>query len=261
MPRTKLKSSSILKIMRLKKLGLPIIFIIITLLVFFVLKEQASTPAPSSGNTSQYGEFDKKQLSLTDPSSVWVIANKQSPLSPIDYAPTDLVVPDVNIRANSSAEEKELRKVASQALEKMFEAAKKDGLPLIMASGYRSYSLQTSVYNRYVKTEGQASADSQSARPGYSEHQTGLAVDVGGANRVCEIQDCFANTKESKWIADNAHKFGYIIRYQKDTRAIVGYIYEPWHLRYVGEALAGELHDQNNPPLETFFDLPAAPDY
>ncbi len=168
-------------------------------------------------------------------------------------------MPNVALRSSSTSEEMLLRNQAATALENMFKAAKDLGINLLLASGYRSYSLQNGVYNRYVTTQGQAVADSQSARPGYSEHQTGLAVDVGGTNRVCEIEACFADSLEGKWVADNAYKFGFIVRYQNGTENTVGYIYEPWHLRYVGKDLATELNRLGNPTLEDFFQLgPAA---
>ncbi len=215
----------------------------------------------SARETSTVQAFNKKQLSIDDPASMWVVVNKKRQLKPKEYAPADLVTPNVALRSAPTTDEMQMRKEAAGALEQMFAAAKVDGINLLMASGYRPYSLQASVYNRYVKNDGQASADSQSARPGHSEHQTGLAVDVGGTNRVCEIQDCFADTPEAKWVAVNAYKYGYIVRYQKDTRSTVGYIYEPWHIRYVGKLLAAELRQQKNPPLETFFGLEAAADY
>jgi D-alanyl-D-alanine carboxypeptidase len=112
-----------------------------------------------------------------------------------------------------------------------------------------------------VNVQGKAVADSQSARPGYSEHQTGLAVDVEPTSRKCEVEACFGDTPEGKWVAANAHKFGFIIRYPKNMQSVTGYIYEPWHIRYVGKELAGEMHKQNIATLEQFFGLEAAPDY
>jgi len=117
------------------------------------------------------------------------------------------------------------------------------------------------VYNNNVRQFGQNGADTQSARPGYSEHQTGLAVDLGSTNRTCEIADCFAGTREGEWLAANAHTYGFVLRYSLHAEKTVGYKYEPWHFRFVGRELANEIHKRDNEPLETFFGLPAASDY
>lgn len=205
--------------------------------------------------------FNKSRLSIDDPASLWVVVNKTRPLSPTNYAPNDLVIPNVPLRFSTDYEEMQLRKPAADSLEKMVLDAKEEGINLLLASGYRSYDLQTTVYNNFVGNQGRETADTQSARPGYSEHQTGLAVDLGRTDRSCEIEDCFASTNESKWLAANSYKYGFIVRYQPDTKAVAGYQYEPWHFRYVGPELATQLKNQNNPTLEEFFSLPAAPDY
>ncbi len=107
-------------------------------------------------------------------------------------------------------------------------AAAEEGLSIYLLSGYRSYETQTSLYNRYCARDGQAAADTYSARPGHSEHQTGLAIDVNSLSHT------FADTKEGKWLAQNAHLYGFIIRYTKDKQSVTGYAYEPWHIRYIG---------------------------
>lgn len=194
--------------------------------------------------------FDKAKFSLTDPTSIWVIANKQRPLVPTDYAPTDLV----NVGGGQR-----LRAEAATKLSELIAGAKAAGLKINPLSAYRSYQTQVSVYNSEVRAYGQAVADSESARPGYSEHQTGLAIDVGGGG--CGVEDCFGDTEEGKWVAANAHKYGFIIRYVPGKEAITGYRPEPWHIRYVGVELAAEMKKQGVQTLEEFFDLPAAPNY
>lgn len=118
---------------------------------------------------------------------------------------------------------------AESALYEMFAAAKNDGISLWIASGFRSYQRQTTLYNNYVAKDGKAAADRYSARPGHSEHQTGLAFDLNS------LEQSFGNTPEGRWIAANSWKYGYIIRYPEDTEAITGYMYEPWHVRYIGK--------------------------
>jgi D-alanyl-D-alanine carboxypeptidase len=219
-----------------------------------------ATADANKSNVAGQG-FNKKQYSLTDPSSIWIIANKHSQLSPKGYAPSDLVAPNIPLRLTAKDDEMKMRKIAADALKQMYDGAQLEGLKLMVSSGYRSYNFQVSLYNRYVQQQGKAVADSQSARPGFSEHQTGLAVDVEPASRKCEVEACFAKTPEGQWVAMNAYKYGFIVRYQLDKQDVTGYIYEPWHLRYVGKDLAAELHKQNDPTLEEFFGLKPAPDY
>jgi D-alanyl-D-alanine carboxypeptidase len=165
------------------------------------------------------------------------------------------------MRANITGDERQLRSVAAAALETMFAAAAKEGISLTLQSGYRSYELQTSVYNRYVSRQGKAVADSQSARPGYSEHQTGLGADIGTATGNCNVETCFAETKEGIWLASNAPSFGFVIRYPEGKTAVTGYIYEPWHIRYVGSELAQKQKASQSTTLEEYLGLEAAPDY
>lgn len=207
-------------------------------------------------------EFDKGLHSLDTASSLWVITNKQRRLNPADYKPADLVIPDIPLRSNITSDEKYVRADNAQALKTMNAAADQDGIHLNLQSGFRSYEFQVNLYNLYVKQQGKALADSQSARPGFSEHQTGLAADLGGtSNPGCNVEECFADTPEGKWLAANAYKYGYVIRYPKDKTAITGYTYEPWHVRYVGTKLSEEMHQEGVETLEEFFGLPAAPDY
>lgn len=114
------------------------------------------------------------------------------------------------------------------------------GLNIYLASGYRSYSYQERLYNNYTAVSGIDKADTYSARAGHSEHQTGLAFDLNS------VDDSFANTDEGRWINDNAHLYGFIIRYPKGKESITGYQYESWHLRYVGKHLAQELYNNGD---------------
>lgn len=206
--------------------------------------------------------FDKTRFSTSDASSIWVVANKQRPLSPKNYVPTDLVVPDVPKRSNITGDERQLRKEAAGALEKLVASGAEQGLAFTMQSGYRSYNFQTTLYNRYVAQQGQATADTQSARPGYSEHQTGLAVDVGSKEHPeCDVEACFGTTPEGEWLKAHAADYGFIIRYTEGNERTTGYIAEPWHLRYVGTDLAQEMKKQDIATLEQFFGFSDAPNY
>lgn len=232
---------------------------LILLLVFVLGNSNGGMEVFSS--SSRISKFNKKQNSIDDPSSLWVIVNKKRSLNPTTFIPNDLIAPRIPLRFTDDNEEMKLRRPAAEALEKMTADAKKAGLSIMLASGYRSYSLQTIVYNNFVSTQGKDIADTQSARPGFSEHQTGLAADLEPINRSCEIEDCFAETSEGKWLATNSYKYGFILRYPSNAQSIVGYKYEPWHFRFIGRELATELHKQNNQTMESFFGLPASPNY
>lgn len=147
-----------------------------------------------------------------------LIANKTYSL-PSNYAP-NCILPDAQAAFNAMAAD-----------------AKKQGIDLKIVSGFRSYEYQRTLYNNYVARDGKADADTYSARPGYSEHQTGLAMDINNASTS------FNNTREAKWIADNCVKYGFIIRYPKGKENITGYQYESWHVRYLGKELAKEVAD------------------
>ena len=217
-------------------------------------------PAPSKPSSStSTPAFNKHQYSIDDSGSLWVVVNKGRIL-PSAYVPAGLVVPDVALRLSPSSQEMHVRADTAVAMKTMFDAAASEGIHLMLASGYRSYSLQASLYNGYVKSDGLVSADASSAHPGHSEHQTGLAADLEPANRTCEVEQCFDGTPEGKWLAVNSYKYGFIIRYQKGQEDLTGYEYEPWHVRYVGVALATQIH-QSGQTLEQFFGLPAYTDY
>lgn len=121
-----------------------------------------------------------------------------------------------------------IKKECSDAFDKMAKDAEKDKISLFIVSDYRSYNTQKKIYERYVKKDGKEAADTYSARPGTSEHQTGLALDVNS------LSNSFGETKEGKWLAKNCYKYGFIIRYPKDKQNVTGYVYEPWHVRYIG---------------------------
>jgi D-alanyl-D-alanine carboxypeptidase len=195
--------------------------------------------------------FDKLRYSTSDPSSLWVIVNKQHPLKPIDYTPSDLV----------TMYGKLVRRGMGADLTAMVTDAAKAGANLTLASSYRSYQYQVGLYNSYVAGDSQANADTYSARPGYSEHQTGLAIDFSDKAGKCIVADCYGTTPEGQWLAVNAYKYGFLLRYTAPTQTITGYESEPWHYRYVGRYLTLEMHKQNIPTLEQFFNVTGGENY
>lgn len=215
------------------------------------------TPTPTPSPTpSPQPAFDKDRLSIDDPASLWVVVNKLRPLRPADYQAPDLV--DVPVQQVNPSQ---LRREAADAAGALFAAAREAGLELASQSAYRSYATQVRVYNGWVNELGREKADLTSARPGHSEHQTGLAIDIASVPESCTLEQCFGETPHGEWLAKNAWRFGFVLRYPEGATDITGYEYEPWHFRYVGKELAAELREQGAGTLEEFFGLPAAPDY
>lgn len=173
-------------------------------------------------------ETDSTNVSSSSSSGILILVNKSHGLEKT-YVPSDLV--DVDLRG---VRDTELRSEAATALEKLFEKADAQGITLYCCSGYRSYDTQKELYQENVSLYGQKDADLVSAKPGQSEHQTGLAMDVTAESVNLDLLESFGDTAEGQYIKNNAHKYGFIIRYPSNKTAITGYSYEPWHLRYVG---------------------------
>lgn len=197
-------------------------------------------------------------ISLSDPARVWVVVNKSRPLDPADYEPAGLGSVPLQMTTRSGL----VRSDVVAAVGRMADAAQAAGVGRIGANnGYRSYGLQVSTYAAHVRSQGQQDADAGSARPGHSEHQTGLALDVVACDAACGGLDGFGGTGQSDWVAAHAWEYGFIVRYEDVGTPVTGYAPEPWHLRYVGVDLAAAYHDGGFHTLEEFFGLPAAPDY
>lgn len=174
-----------------------------------------------------------------------LIVNKSYPL-PKGYVPKNTYNDATGKRYCSDCIDKD----AYSEYKQMKADATALGLNIWIQSGYRSYELQETLYNNYVNRDGKLAADTYSARPGYSEHQTGLAFDLNS------ISDDFQYTNEGKWVSENAWKYGFILRYPKSKESITGYKYESWHLRYVGKDLASKLYNNGDwITLEEHFNL------
>lgn len=195
------------------------------------------------GNKQNKQQIQQEFLTVADPESITVLVNKKYAF-PEGYEPKDLVYPNVPFIFNEKIEKRMMREEAAKNLEKMFNAANQQNIHLAGVSAYRSSQTQTTLFNNYVERDGIEKAKTYSAVPGTSEHQSGLAIDVSGSDGSCAADDCFGNTEEAAWLEDNAHKYGYIIRFPKDQDNITGYKYEPWHIRYVGVNLATELYNE-----------------
>ena len=175
-------------------------------------------PAPLNGTTAK--GYEIRTVNGVTYVAGLLIANKSYSL-PEDYVPAD-----GDLTADTYA-----------AYDKMKSAAAEDGIELFIISGYRSYETQNNLYNRYCAQDGKAAADRYSARPGHSEHQSGYAMDLNS------LSQSFADTAEGRWIAGHCWEYGFILRYPKEKEAQTGYMYEPWHLRYVGVEKALDIRD------------------
>ncbi|MDL4842728.1 M15 family metallopeptidase [Aquibacillus rhizosphaerae] len=220
-------------------------------------KEEENQNKESENNSNQNDEAvneDANNSGLTvvdNPNSIEVFVNKQRKL-PDGWNPSNLVVPNVPFYFDEYLPKKQMKQVAANALEELFNAAESEGLNLVAASGYRSYDRQKVIYENNVATNGKEHADKFSAQPGTSEHQTGLAMDVTTAEVAFALEQTFKQTSEGSWLAENAHKFGFIIRYPEGKSDITGYSYEPWHIRYVGNEIAKEIYEKGI-TLEEYF--------
>ena len=205
-------------------------------------------PVVPSGNTVSKGTTSKgfqiQEINGATYIDGVLIANKTYAL-PQDFIPTN---PDQPVNADRSSTC--LDKTLMSAWNTMLKDATAKGLNIYIASGYRSYNYQVNVYNRYVKSDGAAVADTYSSRPGNSEHQTGLCFDLN------TIEDSFQYTNEGKWVNDNCYKYGFCIRFPKGKDSATGYQYESWHLRYVGVDLATKLYNNGDwLSLEEYFGI------
>lgn len=185
------------------------------------IKQPAQETPPATEEVALENGYIVGQKPATEPTFVKgvLIANKKNPL-PSTY--------------NKGEDPK-----ARAAFEKMAKAAMENGIELVAFSGFRSYEYQQTLYDRYVKRDGKEAADRYSARPGYSEHQTGLAFDIGEKGREnLWLTNEFGDTEAGQWLAQNAHKYGFILRYPKGKEEITGFMHESWHFRYLEGELA-----------------------
>ena len=176
--------------------------------------------------------------------SLGVLVNKSRPLQPATYVPKLTTIKGTPFR---------LRPEAAAAYRKMAAAAGKDGIRFRVVSAYRSYARQKQLFAQHTRLYGKAYASRIAALPGKSEHQTGLALDLGATGGRGQLAGSFASTRESKWLAKNAYRYGFILRYPKGKEKTTGYAYEPWHYRYVGKAIAKNMKAQKLKTLEAYY--------
>lgn len=212
----------------------------------------SATPAgsPSVSKAASASPAAARPSVESSPESLQCLVNKMRPFAQKDWAPSDLV----------NFEGQQLRAEAAQAARTMMDAAKAEGVTLTVSSAYRSYAVQQQTYQHWVSVNGQKVADQLSARPGYSEHQTGLAIDFSSPEG-CRLEECYEDTRAGRWLAKNAQNYGFILRFPKGQQAVTGYLFEPWHYRYLGKDLTARYVASGANTLEEFLGTGAAPDY
>lgn len=208
--------------------------------------EKKQAKLPKVKKVDQSGEPYENTVTVSDLNSIYILVNKYSGL-PEDYEPSDLVEVD----SSGENENVHMRKVAAEAFEKMIAAAKKEGFILNACSAYRSYAYQVDLFDTGAANYGQDYADRYWTRPGYSEHQSGLSVDIRMDND-CSDLDAVRNNPHYGWLLKNMHKYGFILRYPDDKEDKTKIAPESWHLRYVGKTLATYLY-KNNLTLDEYY--------
>ena len=212
----------------------------------------STIPSPTaSASASGSATLAPAQPSVeAQPDSLRCLVNKMRPFAQLDWEPSDLV----------DFYGQQLRAEAAKAADTMIDAAAADGVTLLVSSAYRSYAVQQQTYQYWVSVNGQQVADQLSARPGYSEHQTGLAIDFASPEG-CRLEECYRDTLAGQWLAKNAPRYGYILRFPDGRQSVTGYRFEPWHYRYVGVQTAQEYVSSGAKTFEEFIGTGAAPDY
>ena len=236
---------------RNKKLKIRINLFIVTFVILcfsFIFSNFIEDNKDIEGNENNLEEY-KETYSQNISSQYLKLVNKSNSID-ANYEPNDLVIPSIRFGNIGNMMVQYMRRDAAVELEQLFKAAKKEGINLVAISGYRSYDYQETVYSNEVNSVGEIQANRYVAKPGQSEHQTGLAMDVL-SDEYMSLDEGFENTAAFKWLDKNMSKFGFILRFPKGKERITGYCYEAWHLRYVVIEAATEIMD-NGITLEEY---------
>jgi D-alanyl-D-alanine carboxypeptidase len=208
--------------------------------------DDSSAESAGSGTEEQVkarSKADQKQLDQDIEDGYLILVNKQNYL-PSDYIPEDLEGLKYYAK-DRSPDARFLRKTAADHFHEMVEAAQEEDIDIVSTTAYRSYAFQKNLYTSYVSTKGQEEADKVSAKPGSSEHQTGLSADLSTSEINYVNGSAFGTSAAGKWIAEHCWEYGFIVRYPDGLEDITGYTYEPWHVRYVGMVAAKEIYKED----------------
>ncbi|MCB2412169.1 M15 family metallopeptidase [Demequina sp. TTPB684] len=192
----------------------------------------------------------------TSASSITVVVTKRRPLSPLSYVPAELVT----LSGVPGGADQQMQAEAADAMTEMSAAATEAGVPFRINTAYRDFEFQQYLYQREVRESGVATADRLVARPGHSEHQTGLAADLYDTPANL-LRASFGASGAGTWIREHAHEYGFIVSYPDGAQAVTGYVYEPWHVRYVGKEVAMDMHESGVATLQEYFGVEASPDH
>ena len=202
--------------------------------------QSGANGSDADGSNAEAGRLSKPEIDPDDP--YLLLVNKTHPLDDT-YKPDDLA--DIKyFAADRDAAARYMRKEAAEHFHQMSEAAAVEGHEIVITTAYRSYGFQSVLWNNYVEKHGEAEANTFSARPGQSEHQTGLCTDVSSPSVNYQLTTDYADTEEGRWLAEHCHEYGFIIRFPLGKEEITGYQYEPWHIRYVGTEAAAYIHQE-----------------
>jgi LAS superfamily LD-carboxypeptidase LdcB len=240
-----------------------IMLIILSVIICVILlnsKHAGESDSSASASVTETEEATASATATVDPEtdsrffdtdSLLIIANKTHKL-PDGYEPSDLRA----VTCNAAYDGIQMRDEAATALEKMFAAALEDGVTLRAQSGYRSQSYQEQLYNSYAEKDGTEEADTYSSRAGYSDHQTGLAMDIADHDGATVFSAAMKDTPEGEWLYQHAHEYGFVERYPEGKESITGYTFEPWHYRYVGVDTATAVYSVSpDETLEEYFGI------
>lgn len=199
-----------------------------------------------------YEEEAFREKILRNKDNLFKLVNKENKISKA-YKSENLVVPKANFVGSKEEDRSKVSSLIKEDLERLFKDAKKEGLDLYISCGYRSYEEQEYLYNRALERED-STKSTLVAIPGASEHQLGLAVDFTTRSIGFQLENSFEDTREGQWLLDNAHKYGFVLRYIKGKEHITGYEYEPWHYRYIGDLELSKYFYENNLTLEEVYE-------
>ncbi|WP_315076734.1 M15 family metallopeptidase [uncultured Clostridium sp.] len=222
-----------------------ILVFIIVIGGLFVVNSFLCMESQKTNSKENKFNLNSKDNLINEDNNKIILVNREYGLNK-EYKPENLTIPNIPFVDDVSNEEKHVAGIIVEPLEELVNTAQEEGITLLGNSAYRSYKSQKNIYNNRVKTVGKESADAYVAKPGFSEHQTGVCIDITNEDKYF-----VKGTKEADWLAENCYRFGFVIRYPYGKRNITGIEYEPWHIRYVGKKAAKYIYD-NKITLEEY---------